>query len=295
MTDDRPQTTDDSILPHGGASQSGVPKGRSRRMRRKETEVEETSTLIRRQWLVRFAKFFQIAGVVVLVLAVVSIFFVSQRPAQVVAVAPAPIKTLLPIIIPIPTATPTVTPTPLPPLIALLAGHSGGIDTGAVCPDGLREVDVTKDVAARALTMLQARGYRVDILAEFDKRLDATKRDYAPRAFLAIHADSCVYYASGYKVARADNTAIQQEDDRLVRCVSAAYAAATQLPFHAGSITTDMTHYHALEEVNPQVPAAIIELGFLGSDKDLLKNKRDILALGIADGVEAFLRGSACQ
>lgn len=251
--------------------------------------------MIRQVWLVRFAKFFQIAGVVVLVLAVLSIFFVSQRPAQVVAVAPAPIQTLLPAIIPIPTSTPTVTPTPLPPLIALLAGHSGGIDTGAVCPDGLREVDITKDVTARAQVLLQARGYRVDILAEFDKRLDATKRDYSPNAFLAIHADSCVYYASGYKVARADNSAIPQEDDRLVRCVSAAYAAATQLPFHAGSITTDMTHYHALEEINPNTPAGIIELGFLGSDKDLLKNKRDILAMGVADGIDEFVRGGQCQ
>ena len=288
MTEDRRQTPDDSIL--GGATLR-----RSRRTRQTEPQVEETPTLIRGIWLHRLSRTSLIAAILVLVLAVVLAVIGVQHPAQVIALAPAPIQTFIPTFIPLPTSTPTATPTPVPPLIALLAGHSGGIDTGAICPDGLREVDVTKDVAARAQALLTAHGYRVDILAEFDKRLDVTKRDYSPRAFLAIHADSCVYYASGYKVARADNSAIQSEDDRLVRCVSATYAAATQLPFHAGSITTDMTHYHALEEINPQTPAAIIELGFLGSDKDLLKNKRDVLAAGIADGIDAFIKGGQCQ
>ncbi len=112
--------------------------------------------------------------------------------------------------------------------------------------------------------------------------------------FLAIHVDSCVFYASGYKVARADNSVIPQEDDRLTKCVSLAYSTATQLPFHAGSITTDMTHYHGLEEIDPKVPGAIIELGFMGSDHAVL-NKRETLALGLADGVDGFLKGSPCQ
>jgi N-acetylmuramoyl-L-alanine amidase len=142
---------------------------------------------------------------------------------------------------------------------------------------------------------LEARGYRVDILAEFDKRLDASKRDYSPKAFLAIHADSCVMYASGYKVARADNSATPLDDDRLVRCVSVAYAAASQLPIHEGSITRDMTDYHGLMEIHPESPGAILELGFLGSDKAVLKNRRDVLALGIAEGVDSFLRGNSCQ
>ncbi len=175
-----------------------------------------------------------------------------------------------------------------------MAGHSGGIDPGAFCPDGLREVDITTDTARRAKTILEARSYRVDILSEFDSRLDAARRDYAPRVFLAIHADSCVYYATGYKVARAENSAIPQEDDRFVRCISSAYAAATLLTFHEGSITRDMTHYHGLDKIDPRTPGAIIELGFLGSDHDILKNRRDLLALGLSDGIDNFLRGNAC-
>ncbi len=253
------------------------------------------SPLIRRAWLERLARLFLGLSIVAFAIALVTGLMGLWRPAQVVALASTPVQTVVPSRMPIATPTPSATPTPLPPLIALLAGHSGGADTGAVCPDGLREVDITTDVAARAKTILEARGYRVDILAEFDKRLDASKRDYAPAAFLAIHVDSCVDYASGYKVARAGNSAIPAEDDRLVRCVSAAYGAATKLEWHEGSITRDMTHYHGLNEIDPRSPGAIIELGFLGSDKAILKTRRDAMALALADGLVAFLRGEACQ
>jgi len=245
--------------------------------------------MIRRWALERLSRLFLIGACVALFGLLCTVVTLARRPPEVLAVI-----SFVETSIPAPTRTPTVTPTPEPPPIALLAGHSGGSDTGAICPDGLREVDVTTDVARRAKAILEARGYRVDILAEFDARLNA-EPSYSPRAFLAIHADSCVKYASGYKVARAANSATPQEDDRLVHCISATYAAATQLPFHEGSITRDMTHYHGLNEINPQTPAAIIELGFLGSDKDLLKNCRDLLAIGIADGIDRFLQGNACQ
>ena len=56
-----------------------------------------------------------------------------------------------------------------------------------------------------------------------------------------------------------------------------------------------MTHYHGLMKIAPESPGAIIELGFMGSDKEILKNKRDVMAAGIVDGLEMFLRGNACQ
>ena len=96
---------------------------------------------------------------------------------------------LFPTFTPEPTRTPTLTPTPVPPPIAIVAGHSGGIDPGASCSDGLREVDITTEVARRVKAIMDARGNRVEILAEFDARLSGTKKDYSPRAFLAIHAD----------------------------------------------------------------------------------------------------------
>lgn len=248
--------------------------------------------LIRRGALERLARFFLIATVVAAFGLLFSIVSVAQRPFQVsAAISPGP-RTQAPArfgVAVLPTSTPDL------PLVALLAGHSGGADPGAVCSDGLREVDVTSDVAQRARTILEARGYRVDILAEFDPRLNSAKRDYAPRVFLAIHADSCVKYASGYKVARATASATPDEDDRLVRCITSEYFATTQLPFHADSITTDMTHYHALNEIDPKSPGAIIELGFLGSEHELLKNRRPVLAEGVANGIDDFMQGQSCK
>ena len=281
--------TTDNAKPGGGTQR------RNRRARQNENEPVPAISLIRRIWLERLARLFLGVSIVAFFAAFVSGIPGMWKPVDVIAVAPAPIQTFVPSFIPMPTPTPRPTATPLPPPVALLAGHSGGIDPGAICPDGLREVDVTTDVAARAKSILEARGYRVEILAEFDKRLDAVKRNYAPRVFLALHVDSCVDYASGYKIARAANSVIPQEDDRLVRCTSLAYGTATQLSIHEGSITRDMTLYHGLMEIHPESPGAILELGFLGADKATLKNRRDAMALAIADGLDGFLRGSACQ
>ncbi len=249
--------------------------------------------LIRRWALSCLSRGFLAVAIGAVGMLVLTLVVLVERPAESISIA---VPITLPAVLPArPTRTPTMAPTPEPPPVALLAGHSGGIDPGAICPDGLKEVDVTTDVAKRAKGLLELKGYRVEVLAEFDSRLSAFKRDYSPRAFLAIHADSCVYYASGYKVARAASSASQEEDDRLVRCVSTAYAAATSLPFHSGSITADMTQYHGLNEINPQTPGAIIELGFLGSQHELLKNRRPLIAEAIASGLDAFLRGDPCR
>lgn len=252
--------------------------------------MAENNSMVRTDALKSLARFFRWALILFVLSGVIYLILDIQRPSQVLAIVP-----ILPTFTPEPTRTPTPTPTPVPPPIAIVAGHSGGIDPGASCSDGLREVDVTTEVARRIKAIMDAHGNRVEILAEFDPRLSATKRDYAPRVFLAIHADSCIYEATGYKIVRAENSVTPQEDDRFVRCINTAYAAATKLPFHEGSITRDMTHYHGMNEINPTTPAAIIELGFLGGDHDLLKFKRDILSQGIVSGIEDFLKGNACK
>lgn len=262
-------------------------------MRRPPTRSRRTRASPRR-WLQNLARLALLASGLMLLVVCILLIQALRQLDPVVAFVSTPTFTPTPTK-PRVSPTPVFTPTPRPPLVALLAGHSGGDDPGAVCPDGLREVDITTDVTMRAKAILEARGYRVDVLTEYDKRLNISKRDYAPHAFLAIHADSCVYYASGYKVARAAYSASPQEDDRLVRCVSSSYAAASRLAFHEGSITMDMTHYHGLMKIHPQSPGAIIELGFMGSDRDVLVNQREQLALGIANGIERFLQGSPCK
>jgi hypothetical protein len=50
-----------------------------------------------------------------------------------------------------------------------------------------------------------------------------------------------------------------------------------------------MLYYHAFREVSQRTPAAILELGFLYYDRDLLKNHPDRAAQGIVDGLMCFL------
>jgi N-acetylmuramoyl-L-alanine amidase len=210
------------------------------------------------------------------------------------------------------TATATTTPTPSPPPdIAILAGHWSqddplGVttihDTGALCPDGLREVTINKAVADKVITMLRSRGYHADLLQEFDPRLKSVSPDYAPAVFLSIHSDSCVSgpdypFATGYKIAHAEPSENPAQDDRLVACLRRDYQKAVdpfQLAFNANTITADMTAYHAFHEIVTTTPAAIIELGFMANDRLILTGHQDELARGLAVGLTAFLKGDQC-
>ncbi len=217
----------------------------------------------------------------------------------------------------LPTATFTSTrvpPTPTlppPPEIAILAGHWShddpeGVttvhDTGALCEDGLREVTINKGVADKTVVLLRSRGYRVDLLEEFDPRLKEVNPDYAPAVFLAIHSDSCVHgpdypLATGFKIAHAEPSENPREDARLVACLRRDYQTAVEpynMTFNENTITTDMTAYHGFREIVRTTPAAIIELGFMYGDRVALSLHQDELARGVANGLDAFLKGDRC-
>jgi hypothetical protein len=83
---------------------------------------------------------------------------------------------------------------PESPLVGLVAGHWQN-DSGAVCADGLQEVDVNLDVSRRVANLLRQQGYRVEILPEFTPKLDG----YRAAVLLAIHSDSCIESLSGFK------------------------------------------------------------------------------------------------
>ncbi len=173
------------------------------------------------------------------------------------------------------------------PRVGLVAGHAG-YDPGAVCLDGVSEADVNKAIAQEVEILLRRKGYQVDLLEEYDERLDGYRAD----ALVSIHADSCeVPGASGFKVARVTDSAIPEAEDRLVACLYQAYQAATGLPRHPSSITDNMTNYHAFREIDRYTPGAIIEAGFLLEDRDLLVDQPKLVARGIANGVMCFLEG----
>jgi N-acetylmuramoyl-L-alanine amidase len=211
---------------------------------------------------------------------------------------------LLPSATPMPTETlpPTALPTPLPtftpakplPHVLIVAGHWGS-DSGAVCPDGLQEVDINLSVAQRVCSLLESRGYHAELMKEFDPRMEG----YYALALVSIHSDSCEPFpnavppASGFKVASVvrGESLVPADEERLVNCLSQNYGARTGLPLHSTSITEDMLRYHAFYSVDARTPAAIIEIGFMYNDRRILTEQPDLLAQGIVDGITCFLQG----
>jgi N-acetylmuramoyl-L-alanine amidase len=172
--------------------------------------------------------------------------------------------------------------------LALISGHAGN-DSGATCEDAagqvlLTEADVNARVVELAAGQLRRAGAEVVVLDEYDPRLEAMQAD----VLLSVHADSCID-ASGYKAASFARTLYPATAERLLTCIDTHYPAVTGLPHHPNTVTHDMTEYHAFRRIDPQTPAAIIELGFLGGDQQLLTDDPGRVARGVVDSITCFL------
>lgn len=171
--------------------------------------------------------------------------------------------------------------------IGIVVGHRGS-DSGAVCSNGLTELEVNSNVATFAQMKLIDLGYDVELLDEFDPRL----KDYQAGLLISIHADSCDYIndsATGFKVAAALSETKSENSARLVQCVADRYANITGLRYHYQSVTDDMTRYHAFSEIDPNTTAGIIEVGFLNLDQEVLTSNPELLADGIVAGIKCYM------
>lgn len=236
--------------------------------------------------------FFIISGIA----ALLATLFTAWSPNQFQAQNSDPLST--PIILaqpvePVPAeeiGAPTRTPRARK-LIGIVVGHWKN-DSGAVCADGLKEVDINLNVASLVQEMLNQKGYDVDLLAEFDSRLTSYEAD----AIISIHADSCDYInnlATGFKVATSLAKYQPEQSTRLTSCLRGRYSSITGLPVHSQSVTPDMTEYHTFSEIDPTTPAAIIEVGFLNLDRQFLTETPELAAQGIVSGIECFLHNEA--
>lgn len=187
--------------------------------------------------------------------------------------------------------------TPLPQIrIGIVAGHMGN-DSGAVCYDDngepdLTEADVNLSIANLVQRSLTERGFQVDLLNEFDTRLNG----YRAAALVSIHNDSCDYIndeATGFKVAASLETRDVNRAQRLTACLTDRYQNLTGLFFHANSITPDMTQYHAFSEIDPNTITAIIETGFLYLDREILTKQTDVVAEGVTQGILCFVNNES--
>ena len=194
-------------------------------------------------------------------------------------------------------AAPSSPLTPQPQIrIGIVAGHMGN-DSGATCYDDNGDVTVTEaevnlSIATLVQRSLTERGYQVDLLNEFDTRLNG----YRAAALVSIHNDSCEYIndeATGFKVAASLETRDVNRAQRLTACLTDRYQNMTGLFFHANSITADMTQYHAFSEIDPNTITAIIETGFLYLDQNILTKQTDVVAEGVTQGILCFLNNES--
>jgi N-acetylmuramoyl-L-alanine amidase len=219
-----------------------------------------------------------------------------------VAVATRP-----PVPIPVPKATtrptPTLTPTPSnasPPirtngklLVMIDPGH-GGKDPGAIGFGGLREVDVILPVATRVAQILEKNGIQVrmtrnaDYFVGLDERV-VMSRQAGANLFVSIHANS-----------------IDNRPD--VNGLELYYYNISQ-PF------AETVHRNVLEYVNKNgfyvadrrvrsarflvlrksaIPAILVETGYLTSETEAARLRRDdyqkVMAEGIAQGIMQYIK-----
>lgn len=196
--------------------------------------------------------------------------------------------------------------TPIPtervtPKVGIIAGHSGPpqdpsftIDPGAVCDDNndgiaeLTELEINTDIARMVANKLLTLGYEVELLEEFDPRLE----NYRADALLSIHTNDCRDYglgATGYNVAGPFARGVPRGDtEAFVTCIINEYGEVTSLPRHFG-VTEDMSEYHTFDEVHYDTPIAIIEIGFMFADRVMVTQSREALADGIVMGILCFM------
>ena len=181
--------------------------------------------------------------------------------------------------------------------IGVISGHRGlsrhgiGDDPGAVCPDGLEEAQINFEVARRVVANLRARNYTVDLLDEFDPRLD----NYRAAALLSIHANTCEDFGervSGYIVAKAASRPDGGIDAYFVEC--AAFHYEELIPIERSyNLTADMTDYHVWHKIHPLTPGIIMEMGFMLADRQILTEEPELLAQALSNGILCLLGSSA--
>ena len=177
--------------------------------------------------------------------------------------------------------------------IGIVSGH-WGFDPGTVCSNGTTEAEVNLLITTLIQQKLTGQGFQVDLLQEFDARLEG----YRAVVLVSIHNDSCEYQndqATGFKVAASMGSLYPNRASRLTACLIDRYRRTTGLPFHPGSITEDMTDYHAFSEIDPNTTAAIIETGFLNMDYRILTEQPGLIADGVVAGILCYVNNESIE
>lgn len=174
-------------------------------------------------------------------------------------------------------------------LIVIDPGH-GGKDSGAVGPSGLKEKDVTRNIALRLGEILQSKGIEVmythstDVFVELSTRADMANKSKADY-FVSIHCNSATNAD-----ARGTETYVYLKDgvtDKMAEKVQKELTKMNQL-LDRGVKVAD---FAVLRET--VMPAILVEVAFISNktEEGLLKQASVLqkTAQGIANGLFDFL------
>jgi len=177
----------------------------------------------------------------------------------------------------IPAAVGAPLPPPLPAertrrhVVAIDAGH-GGIDPGAIGVTGLREKDLTLDVARRLRTILEATGrYEVELTRDRDEFLRLRERVHRAREaradlLISLHADSISDSSfRGASVYTLSDVASDREAESLAarenRADALAGVALEPVDDITASILIDLAQRHTQNESSGMAQSLVSYLG----------------------------------
>jgi len=175
--------------------------------------------------------------------------------------------------------------------IGILAGHWQN-STGEVCADGVIEADINYNIASRIKLNLEEKNFQVNLFPEFDLDL----LNYEADALVAVYSGSCLQAPpppSGFKIGTSLTAENPEKANDLAVCLAENYQDYTNLPFTYEIINPDHSSYHIFRDIHPNTPAILIEIGALSTDRDLITNRSNSIAEGIAAGITCFVENAS--
>jgi N-acetylmuramoyl-L-alanine amidase len=156
--------------------------------------------------------------------------------------------------------------------------------------NGVTEVEINLDIANRIKSILETKGFVVDILPT------TIPPGYVADAFVALHGDGDgTGENSGFKMAFSSRRTPYEA--ALLESIKTHYGAATGLAYDPIHISRGMVNYYALTwqrnkyATAPHTPSIVLEMGYVSNDNDreLLTERPDLVAGAIASGIVVFL------
>jgi N-acetylmuramoyl-L-alanine amidase len=178
-------------------------------------------------------------------------------------------------------------------LVMLDPGH-GGKDPGAIGPSGLREVDVILPVAKRVAAILEKQGIAVkmtrnsDYFVGLDERVSMS-REAGATLFVSIHANS-IDNRPDVNGLETYHYNLGQSFAETVHSTVVDYV--NKNGFYIADRRVRSARFLVLRKSS--IPAILVETGYLTSDVEAARLRRDdyqrVMAEGIAKGIVQYIK-----